>query len=188
MYNLEYVRNIKFALIILLFHLFISCKNEKTDKFSSTEKKEILDTIKSRIKINLDDYSIFKKEPTDILFINSAFLLNKKTVDIYEKQGWVRNSDEDLEDFIEVKVIKYNFKREDGKSLKIKDINQIEVGNSPYFEENKKMYSNFNISIPLDNPYTKLNGNIMLELKIDNQNKREFSIPVKINIGDFFNK
>ncbi|WP_427873948.1 hypothetical protein [Flavobacterium sp. MMS24-S5] len=178
----------KIKLILLLAPIFFCCKDEELNKFSSKEKAEILDTLKSRIKIDIDDYTLFKKQPTNILFINSGFLLDKKTVDIYKKQGWVKNRDEDLEDFVKVIVLKYNFKREDGKTLKIKDVNQIEVGNSPYFEENKKLYSNFNISIPLDNNYTRLNGYITLELKIDNQNKRELTLPIKINLIDFFEK
>lgn len=140
------------------------------------------------MKIEVEDYVTVDKKPTNILFITSAFLLDKMSVEIYKKKGWVENNDENLEDFIEVEILKSNLKREDGKLLKIKSKDQIEVGNSPYFKENNTMYSNFNISVPLDNYYTQLNGNITVELKIDDENKREFTIPIKLNITDFFSK
>jgi hypothetical protein len=188
MYNLMPCRNSSFLFIFILLSLIIGCKKEESDKFSSKEKTEILDTIQSRMKIGVEDYVIVDKKPTNILFITSAFLLDQISVEIYKKKGWVENNDTNLEDLIGVEILKYNLKREDGRLLKIDSKDKIEVGNSPYFEENKAMYSNFYISVPLDNHYTKLNGNITTELKIDDEHKRQFTIPIKLNITDFFDK
>jgi len=184
MYHIKFK---SFFAIAMMIVFTASCQEKANDRFSAAEKSAILDTIKSRMKVEVEDEVESDKMPTDVLFLSSAFLLDKATAEKNEKEGWVENKDGELEDLIQVEILDYSLKTEKNEAISL-DKKQLSIMKSPFFDEGNKTYSYFSISIPTDKKYAKLTGKIKILLKIDDANKREIDLPVNLNIEDFFNK
>ena len=173
----------------LLTLLFIalslqSCGQDKF-KYSDRETEEFLIAIAKNAKTEISFVTENEKKPTDKFLLVSRFPLSKKHLEEYNKNGFVKNTFDDLPDFTTFTFKNYKLVNE-----KKEKVSFVENAIGDYLQKfafwkyDGVLNQNVGIDIALNRKFEKLNGFIIIEFEMPNGMKKETKIPVNISIYD----